>query len=63
MWIALDSLLQAQYSGTKPTQADLGYIQCQLQVDHSRFYSLKLYLSLMYAEGAAIHCRPSVDCS
>lgn len=63
MWITLASLLQVQCIGTTPTQVDLRCIQFQLQTHHSHSCSLQLYLSQGYAEEAAIHCRPSVNCS
>lgn len=61
--MALASLLQAQYNGTKPTQVDLGYTQCQVRADHSRFCCLTLYLSLRSVKEAAIHCTPFVGYS
>lgn len=54
---------QVRYTGTKPAQLGSEHIQCQLQVDHCRSYSLPQCQSQEHEEVETIPYRPSANCS
>ena len=56
-------LRQAQYTGTKPTQAGLGYLLCHPRVEQNLSCFLPLCLSPVFEEVEAIHCMPSANSS